>query len=113
MARCPGSIKTYAQAQHHEHDKGHRDTNEQTPRHVHRTLCRTMINDDGAACIAPHPLVWSVGGPPKKRRVVHAIRDAALPPPFWESGWVGVPASVTANDVSLCGRILFGFWSSL
>ena len=40
---------------------------------------------------------------PKRRRVVHAIRDAALLPrvaPIWDTDWVGVlPASITADDV--------------
>ena len=75
-------------------------------RDLHRFLIavsRAVVNDDGAAGIAPHPLVWSAGSLPEKRRVVHAIRDAALlpgPPPIGGSGWVeNIPASVATEDV--------------
>ena len=68
-------------------------------------ISRAFVNDVGSAGTAPHPLVWSAVGLPTRRRVVHAVRDAALlfgPAPIWESGWVCVlPASVTADDVCL------------
>ena len=41
---------------------------------------RAVVDDDGSAGTALHPLVCSAGGLPKRRRVVHAVRDAALPP---------------------------------
>ena len=77
---------------------------------------RAVVNDDSAACIAPHPLVWSAAGPLEKRRVVQAIRDAALlpgPPPTWDSGWVGVPLPQLLRKMSVSARILLEFWSCL
>ena len=48
-------------------------------------------------------LVWSAGAPPKRRRLVHAVRDRAFlpgPPGVWDSEWVNVPASaVSADDI--------------
>ena len=55
-------------------------------------VSRAVVNTDGSPGIAPNPLVWSAGGLPKRRRIVHAVRDAALlpgPAPIWDSGWVG------------------------
>ena len=34
-----------------------------------------VVNHDGVSGIALDPLVWSEGGAPKRRRVVHAVRD--------------------------------------
>ena len=55
-----------------------------------------VVNNDGSAGTA--------GGLPRRRRVVHAVRDAALlhgPAPIWDLGWVGVlPTFITAVDVS-------------
>ena len=45
--------------------------------------------------LAPDPLVWSAGGLPKRRRIVRAVRDAALlpgPAPIWGM-WVGGSSS--------------------
>ena len=60
-----------------------------------------VVSDDGSAGTAPRHLVWSVGGLPKRRRVVRA--DAALlpgPAPILDSCWVGVlPTFITADDV--------------
>ena len=79
-------------------------------------VSRAVVDDDGSACTAPHPLVWSAAGPLEKRRVVQAIRDAALlpgPPPFRDSGWVGVPLPQLLRKMSVSGRVLLEFWSSL
>ena len=61
-----------------------------------------VIVDDGAGN-APDPLVWSAGGLPKRRRLVHAVRKYAfLPGPagIWTSEWIALPAApITAEDV--------------
>ena len=53
---------------------------------------------------APDPLVWSAGALPKRRRLVHAVRDLAVlpgPPAIWNSGWFIVLASaIGAQDVA-------------
>ena len=77
-------------------------------RDLHRffiAISRAVVNADDSPGIAPDPLVCSAGGLPKRRRVVRAVRDAALlpgPAPIRESGSVGVlPTSITADDVGL------------
>ena len=49
------------------------------------------------------PLVWSAGALPKRRRLVHAVRNHATLPGsavIWASDWVGVPpAAIGAEDV--------------
>ena len=55
-----------------------------------------MVNHDGGVGIAPDPLVWSAGALPKRRRLVHAVRDRASlpgPPGLWDSDWVNILAS--------------------
>ena len=71
---------------------------------LHRFLIafsRAAVNHDGTA---PDPLVWSAGAHPKRRRLVHAVRDRAfLPGPhgIWDSEWVHVPASaISAEDIA-------------
>ena len=39
-----------------------------------------VVNHDGRDGTAPDPLVWSAGALPKRRRLVHAVRDGALLP---------------------------------
>ena len=69
-------------------------------------IFRTVVNHDGREGTAPDPLVWSAGARPKRRRLVHAVRDrdrAFLPGPpgIWESEWLNVPSSaVGAEDVA-------------
>ena len=67
-------------------------------------ISRTVVNHDGREGTALDPLVWSAGARPKKRRLVHAIRDRAFlpgPPSIWESEWLDVPASaICADDVA-------------
>ena len=68
-------------------------------------IARAVVNHDGVAGTALDPMVWSVGGAPKSRRVVHAVRDRAfLPVPAGiEDGEWGVVAAtrVTCHDVEL------------
>ena len=50
-------------------------------------------------------ILWSAGALPKRRRLVHAVRDRAfLPgsPTVWASGWwINVPAcAVSAKDIA-------------
>ena len=49
-------------------------------------ISRAVVNHDGRDGTAPDPLVWSTGAHPKRRRLVHAVRDRAfLPgPPVFE-----------------------------
>ena len=50
-----------------------------------------VVNHDGREGLAPDPLVWSAGALPKRRRLVHAVRDRAFlpgPPGIWDSEWV-------------------------
>ena len=50
-------------------------------------------------------LVWSAGALPKRRRLVHAVRDRAFlpgPPGLWDSDWVNILATaICAEDVAL------------
>ena len=67
-------------------------------------ISRAVVNHDLRGGTAPDPLVWSVGTRPKRRRLVHAVRDRAFlpgPPGIWDSEWVSMPASsVCAADVA-------------
>ena len=57
---------------------------------------RAVVIHDGRDGTAPDPMVWSASAHPKKRRLVHAVRDCAFlpgPPRVWDSEWVHVPAS--------------------
>ena len=51
------------------------------------------------------PMVWSAGSVPKRRKVVHAVRDMAfLPGPagIWDGRWVVVAATpITCRDVEV------------
>ena len=38
----------------------------------------SVVNHDGRDGTAPDPLVWSAGALPKRRRLVHAVRDRAF-----------------------------------
>ena len=50
------------------------------------------------------PMVWSAGSMPKRRRLVHAVRDLALlpgPPAIWLGEWVAGPCvTIGADDVA-------------
>ena len=67
-------------------------------------ISRAVVNHDGREGTAPDPLVWSPGARPKRRRLVHAVRDRAFllgPPGIWSSEWIHVPSSaVSADDVA-------------
>ena len=66
---------------------------------------RAVVNHDGVAGPALDPLVWSSGGAPKRRRVVHAVRDRAFlrgPAGIWDGGWGVVAVThITCHDVEL------------
>ena len=68
-------------------------------------ISRAVVNHDGGPGTAPDPLVWSAGALPKRRRLVHAVRDRAfLPRPLgiWHSEWFQLPAAVIcAEDIAL------------
>ena len=68
-------------------------------------VSRAVVNHDDRDGSAPDPLVWSVGALPRRRRLVHAVRDRAFlpgPPGLWDSDWVNIPASaVSAADIAL------------
>ena len=67
-------------------------------------ISRAVVNHDGFAVTAPDPMVWSAGSLPKRRRLVHAVRDLALlpgPPAIWLGEWVASPfVVITADDVA-------------
>ena len=49
-------------------------------------VSRAVVNHDGRDGTAPDPLAWSAGALPKRRRLVHAVRDGAFvpgPPGIW------------------------------
>ena len=59
--------------------------------------CQAVVNHDGVAGTALDPTVRSVGGAPKRRRVVQAVRDRAfLPGPsgIWDGEWGVVAATL-------------------
>ena len=43
-------------------------------------ISKAVVNHEGSDGTAPDPLVWSAGALPKKRRVVHAVRNLAMLP---------------------------------
>ena len=43
-------------------------------------ISRAVVNHDGLGGTAPYPMVWSAGSLPKRRRIVHAVRNFALLP---------------------------------
>ena len=68
-------------------------------------VSRAVVNCDDSPGLAPHPLVWSAGGLPKRRRIADIVRDVALLPGalhLWDSGWVSVPpVAFSDEEVSL------------
>ena len=75
---------------------------------------RAVVNHDGRGGTASDPLVWSAGAHPKRRRLVHAVRDRAFlpgPPGIGDSEWVNVPASaITADDIAHWPLFHLVFW---
>ena len=67
-------------------------------------ISRAVVNHDGNDGTAPDPMIWSSGALPKRRQLVHAVRDRAFvpgPPAIWDSDWISVPASaIGADDVA-------------
>ena len=47
---------------------------------------RAVVNHGGREGTAPDPMVWSAGANPKRRRLVHAVRDRAFLPATWSLG---------------------------
>ena len=77
-------------------------------------ISRAVVNHDDLDGTAPDPLVWSAGAHPKRRRLVHAVRDRAFlpgPPGIWDSEWVCIPASAICAEDILIGPILLVSWS--
>ena len=68
-------------------------------------ISRAVVNYDGGPGTAPDPLVWCAGALPKRRRLVHPVRDRAFlpgPPGLWDSDWVNIPASdISDADIAL------------
>ena len=68
-------------------------------------ISRAVVNRDGSEGTAPDPLVWSVGAPPWRRRLVCAVGDLAM--------WPGPPAIRTMFLVLrmlLIGPSLLASW---
>ena len=61
------------------------------------------MNNYGSAGTAPDLLFWSAGALPKRRMILHVVRDFVFLPglaPIWDSGWVGfLLSAVDAEDV--------------
>ena len=75
--------------------------------HFHRffiAISRAVVNHDGFGGTAPDPMVLSAGSLPKRRRVVHAVRNFAVllgPSALWLGGWVAGPSvDINADDVA-------------
>ena len=67
-------------------------------------ISRAVVNHDGFGGTAPDPMVWSAGSLPKRRRIVHAVRNLAMlpgPPALWLGEWVaGLSVAIDADDVA-------------
>ena len=75
-------------------------------------ISRAVVNADGHPGLAPDPLVWSPGSLPKRRRILRAVRDAALlpwPAPVWESGWVEFFPFLSLLKMLVYGRTMLAF----
>ena len=76
---------------------------------------RAVVNHDGRDGTAPDPLVWSAGALPKRRRLVHAVRDRAFLPGDLVFGirngfkFLLLPSVLR---ILLFGLILLVFWFS-
>ena len=63
-------------------------------------ISRAVVNHDGRDGTAPDPLVWSAGTRPKRRRLVHAVRDRAF---FAWAAWsLGFGMGYCACNCHLC-----------
>ena len=67
-------------------------------------ISRAIVNHDGNDGTAPDPMVWSAGALPKRRRLVHAVRDLAMlpgPPAIWVGDCINDPVAViNAEDIA-------------
>ena len=67
-------------------------------------ISRAVVNHDGRDGTALDPMVWSAGSLPKRRRIVHAVRNLAMlpgPPALWLGEWVAGPSvAIGADDVA-------------
>ena len=67
-------------------------------------ISRAVVDRDEGNETAPDPMVWSVGALPKRRRLVHAVRNLAVlpgPPALWLGEWVAGPSvAIDADDVA-------------
>ena len=71
-----------------------------------------VVNHDGNGGTAPDPMVWFAGALPKRRRIVHGVRDLAMlpgPPALWLGEWVAAPAVTLVLMMLLSGltRLVF------
>ena len=63
-------------------------------------ISRAVVNHDGRDGTAPDPLVWSAGALPKRRRLVHAVRDRAF---FaWAAWYLGFGMVLCSCHCHLC-----------
>ena len=66
---------------------------------------RAVVNHDFVSGTALDPMVWSEGGAPERRLVVHAVRDRAFlprPPRIWDGEWGVVAAThISCHDMAL------------
>ena len=76
---------------------------------------RAVVNHDGTDGAAPDPLVWSAVAPPRRRRLVHEVRDWAFLP--WPAG-IGIRNGLMylhllcVMKTLLMGPILLVSWSN-
>ena len=69
-----------------------------------------VVNHDGRDGTAPDPLVWSAGARPKRRRLVHAVRDQAFlpgPPNLGTLHWPAGGADLGVGGISYVELSLF------
>ena len=69
-------------------------------------IARAVVNHNGGAGTSLDPVVvWSVGGAPKRRRVVHAVLDRAFlngTAGIWDLEWSVVAAThISCHDIEL------------
>ena len=80
-------------------------------------ISRAVVNHDGRGMVLLLILWYGLLVlSPKRRRLVHAVRDRAFlpgPPGIWDSEWVPVPASdICAEDIAHWPCTLLVFWLS-
>ena len=72
-------------------------------------ISRIVVNYDGNDGTAPDPVVWSAGALPKRRRLVHAVRDLAMlpgPPAVWTGDSASGPVAVGLLVVRILGLVV-------